>query len=112
MWRRGIIRRLRSPARLLHFFASFFHIMSDLKALLSLGQAVWLDSISRELITSGELRRLMGRGLRGLTSNPSIFEKAIAQSKDYAAPMAQAARQGLDAKGVFERLAVADIRDA
>ena len=86
--------------------------MSDLKSLLDLGQAVWLDSISRELIASGELRRLMKSGLRGLTSNPSIFEKAIGQSEDYAVALAKAAGEGLDAKGIFERLAVADIRDA
>ena len=86
--------------------------MSDLNSLLDLGQAVWLDSISRELIASGELRRLMKSGLRGLTSNPSIFEKAIGQSEDYAAALAKAAGEGLDAKGIFERLALADIRDA
>ena len=86
--------------------------MSDLKSLLNLGQAVWLDSISRELIASGELRRLVQSGLRGLTSNPSIFEKAIAQGKDYEAAIARNAKKGLDPKGIFEQLAIADIRDA
>jgi transaldolase/glucose-6-phosphate isomerase len=88
------------------------NIMSDLKSLLNLGQAVWLDSISRELIDSGELKRLMNSGLRGLTSNPAIFEKAMGQSDDYARGMTEAAREGLDAGAIFERLAVADIRDA
>jgi len=54
-----------------------------LKQLEDLGQSVWYDSISRSLITSGELRRLVGEGLLGMTSNPTIFEKAISGSADY-----------------------------
>ena len=57
---------------------------NPLKALLGYGQSVWLDYIRRSLITSGELGRLIEEdGLRGVTSNPSIFEKAIAGSTDY-----------------------------
>ena len=53
--------------------------MASLKDLQSLGQAVWLDFISNELIASGELARRVAAGLRGLTSNPAIFEKAVSQ---------------------------------
>ncbi|MGH9706010.1 MAG: transaldolase family protein, partial [Candidatus Acidiferrales bacterium] len=57
---------------------------NPLKALNALGQSVWLDYIRRSLITSGELARMIEEdGLRGVTSNPSIFEKAIAGSTDY-----------------------------
>lgn len=85
--------------------------MSKLNDLYALGQAVWLDSISRQLITSGELAKRVEAGLRGLTSNPAIFEKAIAQSGDYADAIARCARRNLDAKAIFEQLAIADIRD-
>src|SRR3954466_9774738 len=78
------------------------------------GQSVWLDYIRRNLITSGELKRLIEEdGLRGITSNPSIFEKAISGSTDYADLLASlASRNDLDAKGRYEVLAIRDIQDA
>lgn len=77
------------------------------------GQSVWLDYIRRDLITSGELKRLIDNdGLRGMTSNPSIFEKAITGSNDYAAFLNQLIAQGLSAGDTFERIAVRDIQDA
>src|SRR5689334_25015134 len=77
------------------------------------GQSIWLDYIRRNLITSGELRRLIENdGLRGITSNPSIFEKAIAGSNDYVDFLAQLASQGLSAGDIYERIAVRDIQDA
>ncbi|HEX3586696.1 MAG TPA: transaldolase [Candidatus Angelobacter sp.] len=77
------------------------------------GQSVWLDYIRRDLITSGELKRLIDNdGLRGMTSNPSIFEKAIAGSNDYAGFLNQLIAQGLGAGDIFERIAVRDIQDA
>jgi transaldolase/glucose-6-phosphate isomerase len=87
---------------------------NPLQALAKFGQSVWLDYIRRDLITTGELARLIKEdGLRGMTSNPSIFEKAIADSKEYA-PMLQdlEKEKGLDATAVYERLAVRDIQDA
>src|SRR5437867_7446853 len=54
-----------------------------LEELQKLGQSIWLDYIRRNLISSGELKRLVEAGLRGVTSNPTIFEKAIAGSTDY-----------------------------
>ncbi|MGH7389418.1 MAG: bifunctional transaldolase/phosoglucose isomerase [Candidatus Rokuibacteriota bacterium] len=84
-----------------------------LKELLRYGQSVWLDYIRRSLITGGELRRLLDEdGLRGVTSNPAIFEKAIAGSADYESQLEELARRrDLDAKGAYEVLAVRDIQD-
>jgi transaldolase len=77
------------------------------------GQSVWLDYIRRDLITSGELKRLIDNdGLRGMTSNPSIFEKAIVGSNDYADFLNQLIAQGMNAGDIFERIAVRDIQDA
>ena len=77
------------------------------------GQSVWLDYIRRSLITSGELKRLMREdGLRGVTSNPSIFEKAIVGSTDYQDILNDAQARKLDAKPLYEKLAVRDIQDA
>ena len=76
------------------------------------GQSIWLDNISRDLLLSGELRRWVGeRGIRGVTSNPAIFEKAIAQSSDYDPAARALIGQGAsDALDVFEKLAVQDIQ--
>ena len=57
--------------------------MSKLIELEKMGQSIWLDYIQRSMITSGELKQLIDIGLRGVTSNPAIFEKAIAGSNDY-----------------------------
>lgn len=77
------------------------------------GQSVWLDYIRRDLITSGELKRLIDEdGLRGITSNPSIFEKAIAGSTDYADFLDQLRAQGLSSGDMYERIAVRDIQDS
>jgi transaldolase / glucose-6-phosphate isomerase len=78
------------------------------------GQSVWLDYIRRNLISSGELKRLMEEdGLRGITSNPSIFEKAISGSTDYADLLKSLQpKTDLDAKARYEILAIRDIQDA
>ncbi|MGC2695092.1 MAG: transaldolase [Candidatus Angelobacter sp.] len=77
------------------------------------GQSVWLDYIRRNLITSGELQRLIDQdGLRGITSNPSIFEKAIVGSTDYADFLDHLRAQGLSTGEIYERIAVRDIQDA
>ena len=87
---------------------------NPLKTLANYGQSVWLDYIRRSLITTGELKRLIDEdGLRGVTSNPAIFEKAITGSTDYAQTLQDLGKQqGLDAKGLYEKLAVKDIQDA
>jgi transaldolase/glucose-6-phosphate isomerase len=86
---------------------------NPLEGLLGYGQSVWLDYIRRSLITSGELKRLIqGDGLRGVTSNPAIFEKAIAGSMDYKDLLRAASSQKLGAKTLYEKIAVRDIQDA
>jgi transaldolase / glucose-6-phosphate isomerase len=87
---------------------------NPLKDLLKYGQSVWFDYIRRDLLTSGELKRLIQEdGLRGMTSNPSIFEKAIADSTLYSDILQSLrSRTDLDAKDRYEILAVRDIQDA
>ena len=88
--------------------------VNPLKQLHDHGQSIWLDYIRRDLLKDGELRRLIEEdGLRGMTSNPSIFEKAIAGSslyQDFFDSLAN--RSDLDAKGRFELLAIRDIQEA
>src|ERR1700722_19980318 len=87
---------------------------NPLKALLRYGQSIWFDYIRRDLITTGQLARLIqDDGLRGMTSNPTIFEKAFSSSPAYTKPLAELAKRGdLDAKGIYETLAIRDIQDA
>ena len=78
-----------------------------------LGQSVWYDSISRSLIDSGDLARLISEdGLRGMTSNPAIFEKAISGSDDYADDLRQHAAAGRSPLQIYEALAIGDIQAA
>jgi transaldolase/glucose-6-phosphate isomerase len=87
--------------------------MNPLLALQDYGQSVWLDYMQRHLITSGELQRLIEEdGLRGMTSNPAIFEKAITGSTDYTEALRALTRRNLDAMGLYEQLAIRDIQDA
>lgn len=86
--------------------------MSRLHDLQALGQSIWLDNIRRALLTSGELAELLEAGVTGVTSNPTIFEKAIAGSVDYDAAIAPLAARGLSASAIAELLAVEDIQRA
>ncbi len=82
-------------------------------ALAALGQSLWLDYIHRDLLDSGELRRLIEQdGIRGVTSNPTIFEQAITKSATYDGSIAALARQGKDAAAIFDALAVEDVTRA
>ena len=86
--------------------------MNPLKTLDDQGQSVWLDFIQRKLLTEGELKRLVEEdGLKGVTSNPAIFEKAIADSDDYDDVIARAGGSA-DPKEVYEAIATRDIQDA
>ncbi len=77
------------------------------------GVAVWLDQIRRSLIESGELQRLVDEdSLRGVTSNPAIFEKAILGSDDYDEAIAEAAGEGKDADAIYLEIAIADVQAA
>jgi transaldolase/glucose-6-phosphate isomerase len=86
---------------------------NPLRTLNEYGQSVWLDFVSRDLLKSGELTKLIAEdGLRGVTSNPSIFEKAIGHGDDYDAQIATLQASGdLDPGALFERLAVTDIQN-
>jgi transaldolase/glucose-6-phosphate isomerase len=88
--------------------------MSNLKSLNQYGQSVWLDYIRRDLLTSGGLARLIAEdGVSGLTSNPSIFEKAIGGSGDYDESLRNLVAAGVtDDAALFEKLAIDDIRHA
>jgi len=82
-----------------------------LAALTEAGTSIWLDQIRRNLIESGELERLVQEdSLRGVTSNPAIFEKAILGSDDYDEEIKQAAEDGLSSKDIYERIAVKDVQ--
>jgi len=85
--------------------------MNPLLKLESLGQSLWLDSISRSMLTSGELKRLIEEdGLSGVTSNPAIFEKAIAETNDYDEDIRALARDGKSVDEIYQNLVVHDIR--
>src|ERR1700742_3886102 len=88
--------------------------MNPVKALESHGQAVWLDFLARGFIAKGDLKKLIDTdGVKGVTSNPSIFEKAIGSSDEYDAPIGKALKSGDRAVAdLFERLAVEDIQHA
>src|SRR5215203_4687110 len=82
-----------------------------LAALTAAGTSVWLDQIRRGMIESGELARMVDEdSLRGVTSNPAIFEKAILGSADYDDDIRAAAQEGLSAREVYRRLAVRDVQ--
>lgn len=86
---------------------------NNVKKLAALGQSVWQDDISRQMIQSGELQRAIDEtGIRGVTSNPTIFQKAISGSDTYDAEIKALLAQGKDAAAVFQTVAVKDIQDA
>ncbi len=76
------------------------------------GQSIWLDSISRDMLRAGELQKFIDLGVTGVTSNPSIFDTALAESDIYDESLIEYAKDGADRRTIFERLAVDDIRDA
>jgi transaldolase len=86
---------------------------NPLLGLAALGQSVWLDLVSRDLIETGELKRLIDEdGVRGVTSNPAIFEKAISGSKEYDAEITSLAMQGRNTPDIYEALTIGDIQMA
>jgi len=86
---------------------------NKIKQLQEFGQHIWLDFLERKLIRSGQLKKMIEQdGLRGMTSNPAIFEKAISSSKDYDEQIDQLAAQDKDNEAIFYALAIRDIQDA
>ena len=87
--------------------------MNSISKLTQLGQSIWYDNIQRKLLESGELRAMIERGdIRGVTSNPTIFNNAIAKSTDYDSALMPLAWAGWDAEKIFWQLAIEDIRAA
>ncbi|MBN1666063.1 MAG: bifunctional transaldolase/phosoglucose isomerase [Anaerolineales bacterium] len=83
-----------------------------INAVQALGQSIWYDNIRRAMLVSGELQRLVDNGIMGVTSNPTIFEKAIAGSQDYDQALLRLADQAVPSDAIFEILAIDDIRAA
>ena len=87
--------------------------MNNLTELLETGQSYWLDNLTREKIKSGEIKaRVTNQGLRGITSNPSIFNKAISKGNDYDAQVKELTQQGKSIHEIYEALTVKDVQDA
>ena len=86
---------------------------TPLKGLLAYGQSPWLDYIRRNILLNGDLKKMIANdGLRGMTSNPTIFEKAITGSDDYADLLNAPEAKTLNAKGLYERIAIRDVQAA
>src|SRR5215469_17213645 len=85
---------------------------TPIQELRGLGQSLWLDNIRRQLVTSGELARLRDEGLTGVTSNPTIFEKAVSGSTDYDEALVRMVGAGRDAEGILWELMLEDIQAA
>src|SRR5574340_516341 len=87
--------------------------MDKIAKIESLGQSLWYDNIQRSLLKDGSLEKMILEGrIKGVTSNPSIFQKAIAKSKDYDLTLKSMAWAGLSAEPIFWRLAIEDIQNA
>src|SRR3954447_15993516 len=86
---------------------------NPLTELAKVGQSIWFDQMERKLITTGRLQKMMDEDdLRGLTSNPTIFEKAIAGSEDYDAQLRELASQSRSRDDIYDELVLKDIADA
>ena len=83
--------------------------MSKLHELSDIGQSVWIDFISRKLLTSGELKDWIDKGLRGMTSNPTIFDKAISKSDDYDEEIKEYVKQDLSVEEIYEKIVIKDM---
>lgn len=86
--------------------------LNALKTLYELGQSPWYDNIDRRLIITGELERIVKNGITGLTSNPTIFEKAVAASDIYGEQIGALAKKGKSAKEIYDEVTISDVRDA
>ncbi len=90
-----------------------FSVSNKIEKIFELGQSIWYDNIQRCIIRNGELKEMIHRGeIRGMTSNPCSFHKAISDSNDYDTAIAPMALAGWDCEKIFAQLSVEDIRDA
>ena len=87
-------------------------VPAPIKELKAVGQSLWLDNIRRQLITSGELARLRDEGLSGVTSNPTIFDKAVSGSSDYDEALVGLVRAGHKPDEILWELMVEDVTAA
>ena len=88
-------------------------VMSRISEISKLGQSVWYDNIQRKMITDGIFKQMIEEDdLRGVTSNPTIFDKAISKSNDYDDAIARYHGEGFDAEGIYWQLVIKDIQDA
>jgi len=85
------------------------NVLTDLS---NIGQSIWLDNISRSLIKTGELKKLIEIGLRGITSNPTIFNNSITSGKEYDEDINRLCQSGKSAFEIYDELTVKDIQDA
>jgi transaldolase len=85
---------------------------TKIHALNKAGQSVWLDNINRSMLKSGKLKERIGLGLRGMTSNPSIFNNAVSKSNDYDDEIIALSKAGKNVMEIYDELTVKDIRDA
>ncbi|MEP6776189.1 MAG: transaldolase family protein, partial [Chloroflexota bacterium] len=85
---------------------------TTLQQLLELGQSPWLDNITRGLITSGDLKALIDKGIVGVTANPTIFEKALAGSADYDTGITALFKQNKSASDIYHTLLTEDVTSA
>src|SRR5580692_1788267 len=85
---------------------------NPMQQLLDAGQSVWIDNLRRSMFASGDLQRMIDQGLRGMTSNPTIFEKAIGAGNDYDEQLRSLVGSEKNADALFWDLAVADITNA
>lgn len=85
---------------------------TSIKKLAEFGQSIWLDNINRVMIGNGKLKENIQLGLRGLTSNPTIFDKAISKSSDYDRQIAKLSRQNKTVFDIYDDLTIKDIQDA
>jgi transaldolase/transaldolase/glucose-6-phosphate isomerase len=87
-------------------------VKTKLHDIAELGQSLWIDNISRSMIVSGKLKSLIDQGLRGQTSNPTIFKQAITQSRDYDEKIRQLAEKGKSTFEIYDELTIKDVQDA
>ena len=85
---------------------------TKLHELASLGQSLWLDNMSRSMITSGQLKGLIDQGLRGQTSNPTIFKQAVFSSSDYDQKILELSEAGRSTFEIYDELTIKDVQDA
>ena len=85
---------------------------TNIEELARFGQSIWLDSISRSMIETGELQKMIDSGLRGMTSNPTIFDKAISSGQEYDGSIRELHKHGKSTFEIYDDLTVKDVQDA